>query len=166
MNNLLDEAPCDGPWKASGIYEIYDWSSPNRIDHPEQRGSVTTVSGEYNGIDYMLYHNIWRLYHNIYIGTNFRMIDLSDRIITDNFPLSGGLGSTGNPIEIDAFETVVMTGNVGNSAPANVTVRAGKWIHHPTGWHANSNNGTIYHEFAGKPFSCSPTSYVTNNFVN
>ncbi len=172
MNDLIDLAPCEGPWNAGWpAYSQDEWSSSSRIDHPEQRTdgvyngiANNIVTGEYNGIDYMLYHNIWRLYHNRYMSGNFKMIDLSDRIIKDNFPLSSGLGSMATPIEIDAFETVEMLGNVGNSAPANVTVRAGKWIHYPAGWHANSNNGTIYHAVPSTPFGCTPNSYVNNNF--
>ncbi len=172
MNDLLDAATCDGPWNVKGAYSTYDWSSVSMIDHPEQRADghfqgkdYPINTGEYNGIDYMLYHNIWRLYHNRYISNDFNMIDLSDRIIKDNFPLSNNQGDLNHPLEIDAFETMVIDSKIGDSSPANVDFRAGKTISHGPNFHVNSINGTIFHEAQAQPFSCQQ-NYVNNNFYS
>jgi hypothetical protein len=64
--NLLNSAPKDGPLNYGGnshlVYE-YEWSSINRFVWPERRGTATREHhhGDYNGLDYMLLHNLFNL---------------------------------------------------------------------------------------------------------
>lgn len=75
---LLDVAPCDNIYNLNNLkYGHYEWSSDNRIDQPDRRGwygnnrkrknafktdEWRPPSGEYNAIDFMLYHNLWYIH--------------------------------------------------------------------------------------------------------
>ncbi|MBI5218722.1 MAG: T9SS type A sorting domain-containing protein [Bacteroidia bacterium] len=64
--NLLTSAPDCGPHKngdfTSNCYS-YHWSSSNRLVYPENLGIGKGTYGYYNGLDYMLLHNLfWLVY--------------------------------------------------------------------------------------------------------
>jgi hypothetical protein len=64
--DLLSTAPYLGPYKyideLSGElkYGNINWSTDNRLIHAERNGK-NSFKGEYNGLDYMLYHNLYYL---------------------------------------------------------------------------------------------------------
>ncbi|HUW06789.1 MAG TPA: T9SS type A sorting domain-containing protein [Williamwhitmania sp.] len=64
IRNLLDEAPECGPYKIANNnrleYDDYEWSSPSRLIWPERLGENSFL-GYYNGLDYMLLHNLYWL---------------------------------------------------------------------------------------------------------
>jgi hypothetical protein len=173
ITTLLNNAPCSGPWNsgangASTVNGNCDWTTSSRIDHPEQitcanygplqyNLQAAAFTGEYNGIDYMLYYNVWQLYHNIYISPGtFNMIDLSDRIINENF--TGNVGTAANPLEVDAFETITINGNYASGAyinfhPGKTAVIKGASCH---------ISGSSVHFQNPSPFSCSGYLSVFN----
>jgi len=58
---LMELAPKEGPYN-DGTYKEYEWSSTHRFVHPKLRGqSPPSFPGEYNGLDYMLLHNLYYL---------------------------------------------------------------------------------------------------------
>lgn len=67
--NLLNTAPKEGPfnygYNQNRLYE-HEWSSINRFVWPERRGTGTGAhhQGEYNGLDYMMLHNLYYLVYN------------------------------------------------------------------------------------------------------
>jgi len=66
IKNLLDAAPSAGPYKymKNGSLEFghYEWSSPSRLVWPERLGaSKRPVTGYFNGLDFMLLHNLYLL---------------------------------------------------------------------------------------------------------
>lgn len=60
---LLNLAPAEGPFNYNdSIYPNFEWSSTSRTIHPERRGETATAfPGNYNGIDFMLFYNLYRL---------------------------------------------------------------------------------------------------------
>ncbi|MBU2651648.1 MAG: T9SS type A sorting domain-containing protein [Bacteroidetes bacterium] len=60
---LLELAPSEGPYNYNdSIYPNFEWSSTSRTIHPERRGETgTAFPGNYNGLDYMLYYNLYRI---------------------------------------------------------------------------------------------------------
>ncbi len=60
---LLELAPEEGPYNYNdSLYPNWEWSSTSRTIHPERRGETQTAfPGNYNGIDYMLYYNLYRV---------------------------------------------------------------------------------------------------------
>jgi len=60
---LLEIAPPEGPYNYNdSIYPDFEWSSTSRTIHPERRGETgTAFPGNYNGLDYMLYYNLYRI---------------------------------------------------------------------------------------------------------
>jgi len=66
---LLNIAPAQGPfnygYNPNQLYE-FEWSSINRFVWPERRGTGTHDHhrGEYNGLDYMMLHNLYYLVYN------------------------------------------------------------------------------------------------------
>jgi hypothetical protein len=120
--SLLAAAPCDdiysfGPANQS----TYEWSCDSRLDHPNRRGAhidaSNPFSGEYNGIDYMLYHNLWYTYQG-QLGVLQQIADLSD-IHIENGSYTGS--------SIDAYETVTIDNTV-VSVTSPTYIRAGKSI--------------------------------------
>lgn len=66
IKNLLDAAPPDGPCKflKNGTLQMGhpEWSSPSRLIWPERLGDCNKpVTGHFNGLDYMLLHNLYLL---------------------------------------------------------------------------------------------------------
>lgn len=64
LRNLLDVAPPEGPYKflRDGVIEYaqYEWSYATRLVWPEKLGGYS-FNGYYNGLDYMLLHNLYTL---------------------------------------------------------------------------------------------------------
>jgi hypothetical protein len=63
IKDLLNCAPACGPYKFSATeYGNEKWSSPTRLIWPERLGANDTdFLGYYNGLDYMLLHNLYWL---------------------------------------------------------------------------------------------------------
>ena len=61
--NLLDQAPNEGPYNyGNGNYPNWEWSSTSRTIQPGRRGEINTAfTGNYDGLDYMLYFNLYTL---------------------------------------------------------------------------------------------------------
>ncbi len=69
--NLLDSAPECGPYNfdaiASNNWPHFEWSSYNRLIWPQRIGDSSGKIGFYNGLDYMLLHNLFCLaYENFH----------------------------------------------------------------------------------------------------
>lgn len=195
VEDLLSKAPCEGPFNfGPGYRPDYEWTSDTRLEHPERRfqlnepdfgylangNSASSFSkgetkGEYNGLDYMLMHNLYRLSNP---HQYFPVHDLSDRIININIPTTNGVGSNTNPAMFFGFETITADNTI--LANADVEYRAGKEIILKSGFtasagsdfHANiqslscSNGGTIYSRSntdstnEGRKVFNEPTHYV------
>jgi hypothetical protein len=66
IKGLLDVAPPSGPYKfpKNGLLKFgsYVWSSPSRLVWPDRLGDCNKpVTGYFNGLDYMLLHNLYLL---------------------------------------------------------------------------------------------------------
>lgn len=101
INNMN---PC-GHWDiGQNNYSNIEWSTDSRIDHLERLGNLSNVDqfyGEYNSVDFLLYHNLWYLYHKIYNtpGINTYFTDLGDIYIKNNYYTNSNE---------NAFETIVV----------------------------------------------------------
>lgn len=64
IESLLSSAPCAGPCTATAAcLEVDSWQGPSRTTRPTQRlGGPRWPGGEFNGLDYMLLHNLYLLY--------------------------------------------------------------------------------------------------------
>lgn len=137
--DLLNSAPCEGPFCWTGPNHVnygplatYEWSTTSRLDHPQRRGyGNNDFNGEYNGIDYMFYHNLVTVINADYFNDPNvdRMVDLGRRHITTNYPTTVNgqpWGTTANPATVKAYEYIVTSNNVG--VGGDVTYLAGKEI--------------------------------------
>jgi hypothetical protein len=135
---LLDCAPCDNIYNYNNYnYGHYEWSSDSRLDHPNRRGWYGTnnplddhdqwrpEAGEYNGIDYMLYHNLWYI-HKLQQGqtVNTFVEDYSNIYLNS----SGGTISPGN---LNAYETIKVENSKIDYSSTTAYWRAGKEIYFP-----------------------------------
>jgi hypothetical protein len=154
---LLDVAPCDGIYNF-GInnQSHYEWSSDNRLDHPNRRGTSASggadddpPKGEYHGIDFMLYHNLYYLFKSGPFGFNVNMTDLSDIYI--NQPTNLGCNN------VNAYETIT-TENTNVTCTSPTVWRAGKTIYFGAGTsitgNGSSTSGPNFHAYIQK-FDCS-----------
>ncbi len=68
---LLDLAPPEGPFNyGNGLYPEWEWSSSSRTIQPGRRGEMSNAfPGNYNGLDYMLYFNMYTLLFSGTIGS-------------------------------------------------------------------------------------------------
>ncbi|MBK7183785.1 MAG: T9SS type A sorting domain-containing protein [Bacteroidetes bacterium] len=163
--NIINSAPCEGPscfWNSGGACSTFEWSSSNRLRNPDERNGGS-ADGEYNGIDYMLYYNLY----NIINPSTIPYVNFMDSRITFPIPIGNPLmGTTANPLTIEAFNTIEATNTVNSNADA--TYRAGKSIHFGPDFHVVA--GANFHAYID-PFECATdgeyrsvsTTNTTNN---
>ncbi len=166
---LLNDAPCEGPWyyadTATNNYlsPSYEWSTKSRFLHPHKRGYYPYTKknpGEYNGLDYMLYHN---LYYLNYGGSNnlITPVNLEDRIVRGVFPINlfgFQFGSKQRPALYEAINTI--TSDATLNPNADVTFKAGKEITLSSGFTATI--GSEFHAFI-ESYSCFNTRRESND---
>ncbi len=164
--NLLDRAPCVGPYNFGGsnhpINARDDWSSAHRFKDPENRGDYPDgdkTRGEYYGLDYMLLFNLYCLANDDYLTSYYNEMD---QMVTIDFPhgLLAYEGSTANPKEIDAFNTITAGNHInsGNNYFTNgdVVYRAGEEIALLPGF--GVDEGADFGAYID-PFHCSGNDY-------
>jgi hypothetical protein len=162
IQSLLNAAPCDDIYNF-GIQNqsTFEWSSDQRLDHPNRRGQNPVASGEYNGIDYMLYHNLWYLYQK-QLGNSQNIIDLSDVYVEQSSYSSGN---------INAYETIT-TYSTTFGTFSSYYWRAGKTIYFGPGTQFTGNNN--FHAYIDGfvcatdlgSFRTSDSSIVDNDYPN
>jgi hypothetical protein len=157
--NMLNTAPCEGPrcyWSSGGECSLSsprnDWSSSDRLHNSEERIGASnphgsSFQGEYNGLDYMLYYN---LYHIINPGS-VPYTNYMDRVITISYPTTSApiVGTNATPVVIEAFNSITASNTVNNNA--NVTYRAGNEVVLLPGFVAKS--GSNFRSYIA-PFHC------------
>lgn len=191
-SDLLSSAPCEGPYNFSSIdgfpsYSTYEWSSDNRFVWPERRGDWTidqpAKSGEYNGLDYMLLHNLYYLYYGFpaqweigsynplvfsdqieYTNVNY-YIEKYDYPRQDYVDLGPGnasytvdIGTNEHPKVVSAFHTISSGKVIGIGG--NVTYKFGDldgFIEIPPGFDAVNAD---FFEMIQDPLTCNTTSNV------
>lgn len=160
--SLLNDAPCQGPWCYSypGNSAPFEWSTSNRLHKPDERGGDggdNSNYGEFNGLDYMLYYNLYALTQGTNGPAGIDYTNYKDRTITYSFPhstTSGIVGSFSNPTTIEGFSSITAS-NIVNSN-AHVDYRAGREIHLTSGFHAIA--GSEFHAYVD-PFECDAGEY-------
>lgn len=197
--NLLNSAPCIGPYKwnwnpdgqnPNGLQHdaaSLDWSTQDRLGHPERRGYGYTHPGNYNyekhkdyapsrageyaGVDYMLYHN---LYYTIHHSDYLNPTNLMDNYVTYPFPHHFGpmlIGTAVQPVEIDMFNTITATNIIRgdatnyltNNESGKVIYRAGQEIYLQPGFQAEV--GSDFYAYV-KKFECATDgSYHANSTI-
>jgi hypothetical protein len=163
--NLIAEAPCEGPFNF-GYPEhssSEQWSSTHRWIHPERRGEKNDgidkneFRGEYNGLDYMLLHN---LYYIIF-PEDYNAVNFINRKIETNYPQKIGfiqLGSHATPLSIEAFNTIDADNVI--SQDGDVTYRAGVEITLKPGFEVK--RGGDFHAFI-EPLRCGGSGQYDKN---
>lgn len=177
--DILDHAPCNGPYNFGypANSAPFEWSTDNRMLSPDRRGDFLTnvptivnpingdvilqghsigddrvfpFYGEYNGLDYMLYYNLYTLVNGSAAGAFYNYMD---RRITISYPF-GLIGTHLNGTTVEGFHTIDAY-NIINSN-AKVDYRAGEEIHLGNGFHAISN--CEFHAYID-PFQCDGGTY-------
>jgi hypothetical protein len=168
--NDLNNAPCIGPYNvtpmATGIKDYpFEWASIFkyfRTLSETRYGNIDSTGlpdGYYNGLDYLLMHNLFYLSYN---GALPYFHDLVDRII--DFPVPGIY--PGNPFNVNLPQPIVV--NAFHSITANSTVqtnydtefRAGYEITFKPGFHVES--GANFHAYI-EPFTCDAHEFQYRN---
>lgn len=166
--SLISSAPCEGPynWEPKDGGTPYgpvlpsgsQWHTQTQLDHPESRLENGWIA-EFNGIDYMLYHNLVTIIDAEKYGMNNtkQMVDLGRRHITTPYPwtISGTTwGTTTKPAVVKAYEYITANNTVGTPyfLFTNVSYLAGKEITLGDGFSA-TNQG--YFTAAIQQFECS-----------
>ena len=137
-SSLLETAPCEGTFAyatGDGPVAPYEWKTTTRLDWPQRRNNTTEVDfpAEYNGIDYMLYHNLYYIVEKqITSNMQVQLVDFSNRILTVPYPLTANTnasspwGSSSNPATVAAYEVINASCTFNSNAVA--TLVAGKEI--------------------------------------
>lgn len=154
---LFNDAPCEAPYEykdySTGIvhYPTNEWSSRSRFVHPEARhdypcapNNPPDFEGEYNGLDYMLFHNLY--YINDGYSSAYEQRYIND--VNHNYPFAIGAGSS----TINAFQSIY-SGNINLSATADVTYHAGYYLHINS---FSAYAGANFHAYVA-PFTCAST---------
>lgn len=155
----LDEAPCSGPfvfdWKSGDVALSpqgglsYEWSTSDRITHPERRGGNSSqFIGEFPGIDYMFYHNLYYTVVSSSYSNPINQMNLDIRNPMPNF----FTGTISNPYQFDAFEKIEASNIIGSWRNGDITYRAGEEILLKPGF--NVIKGSKFHAYL-KRYECS-----------
>lgn len=155
INDYLNTAPCTGPHKRPiddphnpyqnpGVFpQTYDgvtgWQTDNRFEksNPYQNTNI----GGWNGIDYMLLHNLYYSLHGQ--GT-----DITGFFNEMNYNLTGTLSS---PKTYNGFETLTAS-NTTISAGADIKLHAGKCVRMNGGF--KSKSGANFKAYTQYTFPC------------
>lgn len=151
IKGALDNAPCEGPYNFGQFARPqFEWTCESRIEKTINRQDYNepdqgwlayldininnpdlkihtkpTFKGEYNGVDYMLYHNLYRLTAPNIAASSY--IDLSHRYINVPFPNPNAANCTKpSSCLIRAFETITADNTINSNA--DVVYKAGKVI--------------------------------------
>jgi hypothetical protein len=162
-NNLINSAPCEGPWcynypsntalSPSGS-AAYEWSTSSRLTKPDERGGeghAFNNYGEYNGLDYMLYYNLFALSQGT-TGPGVSYSNYINKAVTISFPhteLEITVGIPSHTAYIEAFNSIEANNIVNSNAAA--IYRGGKEVHLSPGFHAIA--GSQFHAYVD-PFHC------------
>lgn len=140
--DLLDEAPCFGPYNYSDkcnsvLYPSTNWSSSSLIIHPENRGNCDPGSfiGDYNGLDYMLLFNLFYLTRSEPEKLYFN--DLYNHHVISDFPTGVYYGSQGDPADIISHNTITADNHI--ALNGDVEYRAGTSIELTTNFTVDAN---------------------------
>lgn len=162
---LLNSAPCKGPsyYSANPNNNTSGWTSRDLIDHAQEQNDI---KGEFNGLDYMLYHNLWYIDHpSQYVSP----IDNRSASISGYFPFTNSyvtnLGSNANPLNIPRLEYIAADNLVNAPNPTvvndpangNVSLRAGKAVLLKPGFSAK--HGSTFHAYIQR-FHCNSSNDV------
>jgi len=187
LNNLLNTAPCVGTYK----YEYpndspdYEWSTNNRILHPDRRGEYTEdvydggelihaigddknrYPAEYPGLDYMLYHNLFYTLYDQYYKAPF---DLVESVMTIPLPFYNGseeIGTDALPFNIDTFNSITASNtiskegiNPSNDGNSRVTYRSGYSICLQPNFEVEA--GAVFHGYID-PYTCASNGTYQKN---
>lgn len=167
-SDILNSAPCDGPRNfsdrvnASPSYDVYEWSSSSLIEHTNALGYdlADLQTGEYNGLDYMLYHNLYYLYKQSLENVDAKSVDLRDRIVNYTLPLPTGQGSQSSPLTIGAMEYIDTYGTINNNAA--IQFRMGKQFSVIQGREYAINNGAEV-SIETYNYDCGSNNYLPAN---
>jgi len=164
----INSAPCDGPYDYSynNIYGAHaggdqygGWASSYRWRKEKwaQEGYVSYISGNdtswhdnhgnYNGLDYMLFYN---LYNIIYGGIPYE--NYNDRYLSDSVNL---------PQNLVAFNTITSTQVIDSQTLPWVNYKAGEQIELKPGFHAQE--GSTFHAYI-EPVGCGE-NFITDTIV-
>jgi hypothetical protein len=125
----------------------YNWSSPNLLYKPGTRWNNTTdpgsgaFFGEYNGLDYMLLYNLYRINqlrqdNNLNIGYQNLLESNININVPINAPLGPDLGSHSRPLTSSSFVNITSSSKI--NANGDMTFRAGKEIALKPGFEVHS----------------------------
>jgi hypothetical protein len=157
--NLLNSAPCYGPYNyLNGNYPNYEWSTSGRFYHPDKRGALYVDNfGDYNGLDYMLLHNLFYLQHADIYPPCFNSMDGN---VAQDFPHvavgsgAAGFGSHPSPVTIGAFNTITAANTI--MTDGDVTYRAGEEIILSPGFTAEEGSEFVAYI---DPYDCSTGTF-------
>lgn len=132
LSEALSTVPCNGP-SCFGISDNTAWNSSMRWEKSwcDQTRCQEGFTGNYNGLDYMLFHNLYLLYYNSPIGFG----DLITRQITTTALPSSAVRSQ---YEIAGFEHLIASSNVGGNSNNSMRYIASEYIQLKPGF--NSGN--------------------------
>jgi hypothetical protein len=176
MQNQLNFAPCYGPNTSD---KFQGWAAPLKFNYSTEeqmegpyiinKDLVTGVSvgeftrGSFNGLDYMLLHN---LYYLTYGDELPKYTNLMHREVNQPFPelnpiLGVNIGSQTTPVYIGAFDTLTADNKLlAGGTPdltAKVTYRAGREINFKPGFEIKP--GADFHAYI-QPYDCTRLTNV------
>lgn len=157
INSIRDDmnyAPCEGPYNVTpiptGIHDYsYQWASTFKYFRPLDEafwGITALPNGYFNGLDYLLMHNMFYLMYN---GNLPYYHDLIDRIIDYPVPAPGNPNNVTQPLAINAFHSITASSTVHSNF--DVEFRAGYEMTFKPGFHVQA--GANFHAYM-EPFTC------------
>ena len=150
ITNPLNVAPSFGPFNfpiGTPQFPDFQWSSPDRTEHPKYRGNPCWFPGNYPGIDFMFLHNLYYEYLNqeddifnnqaVTYKNAYNLMDNYDEFIWPKSFNAMTIGIQGNKANVKVFQNLESRALIYataspfspmNTIPSDVEYRAGKEI--------------------------------------
>ena len=162
MVYFLNSAPCTGPHyqpthdphNSSLDVGSVGWRTDNRFE--KSNPQFQTDKGGWNGIDYMLLHNLYYLVHGTDDEKNGFFNEMNLVLNNVSYPRTATpKGSASSPLRVNGFETLTASNTVANSG-AQVKFHAGKKIFLKPGFKAKQ--GANFKANVQYVFPCTATN--------
>jgi hypothetical protein len=136
--DALNNCRCDNIFNYGfGYYGSLEFSSNSLLVHPRDIGDLTPIyPGDYNGLDYMLIHNMFYLTYSEFLPPYLRKFD-SD--ITPSFSINNpapyNFGHLSNPLTLMSWDNIVASNTIYTNS--DVIYRASTYIDLLEGFETN-----------------------------
>jgi hypothetical protein len=130
---LINLAPPEGPYNYNdSVYPNWEWSTTSRTIQPARRGDISTpFTGNYDGLDYMLYYNMFTLLFSEQV--DIKEMEVQDVVIYPNPFIENINIKTSHGLTMTHYDIITLDGRTIMSEDINNSDYSIRASHLPAG---------------------------------